>query len=123
MDRNDFITTEQHSGECGHCKHAVSAQATTCGACGAHWGFSNGMSRDELYRDANMDIRIGLAYVAVMLVLIVLAMLGLEFSIVLFLFGVLFSIKFLGSHLIAGVINRRNALKASSDEIDWWLKK
>ena len=90
MNESDFIPTEAHNGVCSHCRSKVPLDATTCHGCGAFWGFRNGMSRDQLYRDANDDIRIGLGYIAVMALIMVLGVLGLEFMLVLFLIGVLY---------------------------------
>ena len=41
--------TEKHSGRCGHCKTAVPIDATVCTGCGAVWGLSNNLSREETY--------------------------------------------------------------------------
>jgi len=41
--------TEKHSGSCGHCKTSVPIDATVCTGCGAVWGLSNNLSREETY--------------------------------------------------------------------------
>ena len=123
MDSQTYISTEQHSGQCGHCRSQVHSEATTCSGCGAFWGFENGMNRDELYQASKDDIRFGLWYVAIMTSFVILGWAGFPGMLVLFLIGLLFSIKFLVEHLIMGFVNKRTARKQGDGSIDWWFKE
>ena len=43
------LQTEQHSGICAQCRTEVPVDAIVCTGCGARWGFSNGLNRQQLY--------------------------------------------------------------------------
>lgn len=98
----------------------VGLNAKTCHACGAIWGFSNGMSRYELYQDAKTDIQLGLLYLVVMVILILLGSLGVTEFFLLALFGLLFAIKYLVKHLVTGIVNLQRAKKFNEGDITWW---
>lgn len=43
------LQTETHDGVCTHCQTNVPNGAIVCTGCGARWGFSNGLNRQQLY--------------------------------------------------------------------------
>ncbi|MCD8521903.1 MAG: hypothetical protein LRY66_05825 [Saccharospirillaceae bacterium] len=61
--------TEKHSGRCGHCKTAVPIDATVCTGCGAVWGLSNNLSREETY-DAAIGAYNFLKYLVIIVTLV-----------------------------------------------------
>lgn len=43
------LVTETHNGICAHCRSDVPVDAIVCTGCGARWGFSNGLNRQQMY--------------------------------------------------------------------------
>jgi hypothetical protein len=122
MDEQIFIPTEAHSGHCSHCRTEVHIEATKCPGCGAFWGFSNGMTRNEFYHTSKDNFKMGVWYVLIMASFLGLAALGYHIMAIPFAFGLLFSINFLLDGLIIGFINKRKARNIGNGGVDWWLK-
>ncbi len=112
-----LLQDKQHTGKCGHCFSEVPLEATVCASCGARWGTSRGVTRQNIYDEGRAKFIVcSITCLFILLSYLVTAYLRSPWILAPMVLAFFPGVPALGM-AIGGILTMRGAKRA---EVTWW---